>query len=96
MADQSRRRHPHSSDSPFSDEYLTALTRGFYIPPSEDTRPKRRETYEPGETFEETYPRYPFSMLVRIGLKLVEWIGRRRTAAERTDRFGGHSRGSLL
>ena len=92
MANQPRRRHPHSSDSPFSDEYLTALSRGFYIPPSADTRPKHRETCKPGDMFEETYPRYPFSTLVRMGLKLVEWIGRRRPAVDRPNRYDGYSR----
>ena len=89
MTDQPRRRHPRSIDSPFSDELLTALTRGFYVPPSEDTRLKRRETYKAGDTFEETYPRYPFSTLVRIALKLAEWISRRRSTVERTDGLGG-------
>ena len=88
MANRSRRRHPRSSDSPLSDEYLTALTRGFYVPLSEDTRPKHKETYEAGGSFEETFPRYPFSTLVRIVLKLVEWISRRRSSVERTDRYG--------
>ena len=89
MTDQPRRRHPRSIDSPFSDEILTALTRGFYVPPSKDTRPKCRETYEPGDTFEETYPKYSFSILVRIALKLADWISRRRSAEERPDGLGG-------
>lgn len=29
-------------------------------------------------TFEETYPLYPFSELVRLSMKLGQWIGRRR------------------
>jgi hypothetical protein len=29
-------------------------------------------------TFEETYPRYEFSELVRIGLAFAAWIARRR------------------
>ena len=90
MANQPRRRHACSSDSPFSDEYLTALTRGFYIPPSKDTRPTGRERYEPGGSFEETYPKYSFSILVRIALKLVEWISRRRSTAEGTDGLDGN------
>ena len=31
-----------------------------------------------GARFEEVYPRYEFSELVRLGLALASWIGRRR------------------
>ena len=86
MARRTRRRHPRSNDPQFSDEYLTALTRGFYIPLSGDTGPQRRETYEPGDTFEETYPKYPFSTLVRIALKLAEWLSRPRATLGQRDR----------
>ena len=37
----------------------------------------RRETYEEGETFEEAYPRYPFSELVRLSVALGNAIARR-------------------
>ena len=37
----------------------------------------RRETYEEGATFEETYPRYPFSELVRLSVALGGAIARR-------------------
>jgi hypothetical protein len=37
-----------------------------------------RTSEEKHPTFEETYPRYEFSELVRIGLALAAWIARRR------------------
>ena len=30
------------------------------------------------ETFEETYPRYPFAELVRLGILLGRWLARAR------------------
>jgi hypothetical protein len=37
-----------------------------------------RTSEEKRPTFEETYPRYEFSELVRIGLAFAAWIARRR------------------
>jgi len=67
-----RYRRRSSNGTRFSDEYLCALTRGLYVPPSRDTRPKHSETDGPDDGFEETYPRYPFAPLVRMVLKLAK------------------------
>ncbi len=39
------------------------------------------------ETFEETYPRYPFAELVRLGILLAKWLAEVRLA------HGAHRRG---
>ena len=48
----------------------------------------RRRTYEEDATFEETYPRYPFSELVRLSVALgglvARRLGRRRAQTPKT------------
>ena len=78
MTERMRARHHPLNGTRISDAYLSALTRGYYVPSGRDMRQKRRETYRPGDTFEETYPRYPFSTLVRTALRLTGWLTRRR------------------
>jgi len=40
-----------------------------------------RERFEPGRTFEETYPNYPFSRLVGAAIRVAEWFAQRPPAA---------------
>ncbi|MGI9414256.1 MAG: hypothetical protein ACR2PM_11340 [Hyphomicrobiales bacterium] len=45
-----------------------------------------QDPHDDPDSFENTFPRYPFSELVRLALMLAGWIGRRRAAEERRDR----------
>ena len=69
---QSRRR---AAGVRYSDEALSALTRGLYIPVSDD---RRAPEHAPQGAFEETYSRYPFAPLVRMAIALVELFSRYR------------------
>lgn len=33
-----------------------------------------KESFEPGRSFEETYPKFPFSPLVRLSIDFARWI----------------------
>lgn len=65
-----------------SDAMLFGITRGVTGLPRRDPGSAGRQFYRPGETFEESYPRFEFSTLVSLVLtavrQLIEW---RRNAA---------------
>ena len=92
MTERNRRRP--SNGTGFSHELLSGLTRGLSVPVSRETRPARKGTYTPGDTFEQTYPRYPFSELVRLAITLAEWYRRRRATIglqSENKRSGSHA-----
>lgn len=88
MTERTCRRHSPSNSPRISDAYLSALTRTFHVPASRGPGPERRETCEPGETFEEVYPRFPFAILTRAALSLTGWLTSRRATEANPKRPG--------
>ena len=71
-------RRPSSSGIWYSEELLFGATGGYYRTPKGGSVEPRRELYQFGDSFEETFPKYPFSELIRIGINIAHWISHRR------------------
>ena len=88
MTERTCGRHSPSSSTRISDAYLSALTRTVHVPAGRGPGPKRRGTCDPGETFEEVYPRFPFAILTRAALRLTGWLTSRRATETEPKRPG--------
>lgn len=81
---------PSGTGSFYSDEFVCGITRGACAPAQRDSGRGTREIFEAKKTFEETYPKYPFSELVRLSIGLGKWLG--RAARRPHDGTRNHSR----
>ena len=88
MTERLSGRHSPWNSTRISDLYLSALTRTIPAPAGEDRRHTPRETCEPGATFEETYPRYSFSVLTAAAIKVTGWLTGHRASAPKPERPG--------
>jgi len=70
------------------DEFIFGITRGACAPARRNPGRAQRESFEAGSGFEETYPRYPGSELVRPSIGLGHWLARME---EKLRQSFGHS-----
>lgn len=73
-----------------SDEFIFGITRGACAPARRKPGCGGRRSFEAGKAFEEIYPRYPFSELVRLSIRLGKWLA--RTSRRSHDPTGNQSR----
>ena len=75
------RQQPLTTESWQADEFPFGGPYGAPANPAQVPDGQINRPYEPGETFEQSYPRYPFSELVRLGVAFSRMIAklRRRT-----------------
>ena len=59
-----------------SEEFIFGITRGACEPAQRNSGRDGREPFDAGRSFEETYPSYPFSELVRLSIGLGNWLAR--------------------
>ncbi len=59
-----------------SEEFVFGITRGACVPARRNSGRSEREFLEAKKTFEETYPSYPFSELVRLSIGLGNLLAR--------------------
>ena len=64
-----------------SDEMLFGITRGLHPTPRRHGAGRATAKTEPVPSFEETYPKHPFSELVRLGIRLGRWLAALRDGA---------------
>lgn len=67
-------RRPSTAGMRCSEAMVFGLSRGLYLPPDAPFPAIRTKPMEAGASFEETYPSYPFSELVRLGIALAQWL----------------------
>ncbi len=61
-----------------ADLFAFGITRGASGLPQRDPGSSGRELYDPAESFEQSYRRFEFSMLVELSLDLLRWLMRMR------------------
>ena len=71
------RRRPSGTGLVTSDEFLYGITRGAFEPLPRDAVCQRNNWSGARPTFEQTYPKQPFSELVRLSLVTARWLAGR-------------------
>lgn len=67
----------HTNDSLLStDEFLFGITGGAYVLAAQSDHRARTKRTEARPSFEETYPKYPFSELVRLSVAFGDLLDR--------------------
>ena len=58
------------------DEFLFAVSRGAFLLCKPESRAREVSRREAPESFEQTYPQYPFAPLVSLGILFGQWYAR--------------------
>lgn len=79
-----------------SEELVFGLTRGASVPARRRSGGAERRSIDPTRSFEETYPSYPFSELVRLAIGFGRWLARtEKTGGQSSAHCSGHSQGGV-